>query len=226
MSAKKCEKCGQEFLRWTEFCSNCGQANENYSRPAGFWIRVGAHIIDGLIFIPIVLLSFWNIYSFKSPVVLVLISLPGFIYKPFMESFFGATLGKMACGIKVIDDNGKKLSLFGAYIRFFPFLISTGVTLAGQLIMFSSPQFKSAESMMEVAQAQQGNFLAPIGTIVGVLVTIECIFAAFTYRKRALHDMLAESFCVYKEPKKLNSERSEPVGQDVQTLQVSEGENT
>jgi uncharacterized RDD family membrane protein YckC len=225
METRKCIKCGQEFKEWVEFCPNCSEPMENYSRPAGFWIRVGAHIIDGLIFIPIVLLSFWNIYSFKSTVVLVLISLPGFIYKPFMESFFGATLGKMACGIKVIDDNGNKLSLFSAYVRYFPFLLSIGINLAGQLIMFSSPQFQSAESMMEVAQAQQGNFLAPIGTIVGVLVTIECIFAAFTFRKRALHDMLAESFCVYKEPKKLSTEPSETAGQDVKTLQVSEGEN-
>ena len=89
MSAKKCEKCGQEFLRWTEFCSNCGQANENYSRPAGFWIRVGASIIDWVIFFPIIILSIWNTYSLKNTVVLILISLPGLIYKPLMESFFG-----------------------------------------------------------------------------------------------------------------------------------------
>jgi len=146
MSAKKCGNCGQEFQKWTEFCSNCGQANESYSRPAGFWIRVGASIIDSLIFIPIGILSIWNTYSLKSTVVLILSSLPGLIYKPFMESFFGATLGKMSCKIKVIDDNGKKLSLFNAYIRFFPFLLSAGVTLAGQLILFSSPKFESIKS--------------------------------------------------------------------------------
>ena len=199
MDTRKCKKCGQEFQEWIEFCSHCAEPMEGYSRPAGFWIRVGAHIIDSLIFIPIVILSLWNTYSLKSTVVLVLISLPGLIYKPFMESFFGATLGKMSCKIKVIDDNGKKLSLFGAYVRYFPFLISTGVTLAGQLIVFSSPQFQSATSMMEIGQAQQGNFLSLIGLIVSVLVVIECVFAAFTFRKRALHDMLAESFCVYKE---------------------------
>jgi uncharacterized RDD family membrane protein YckC len=199
---------------------------EGYSRPAGFWIRFGASIIDdGLIFIPIGLLSIWNMFSLKSTFVLILISLSGLIYKPFMESFFGSTLGKMACGIKVIDDNGKKLSLFGAYVRFFPFLIRAGVNLTGQLIVFSSPQFQSAESMMEFAQALQDNFLAPIRRIVSILLIIECTFAAFTFRKRALHDMLAESFCVYKEPKKLSTEPSEPAGQDVQTLQVSEGEN-
>ncbi|MHC4328744.1 MAG: RDD family protein [Planctomycetota bacterium] len=200
MDAKKCESCGQEFEEWVEFCPHCGEAIKGFSRPAGFWIRVGAYIIDGLIFIPIVILGIWNLYSLKSTVVLVLASLPGLIYKPFMESFFGATLGKMSCKIKVIDDNGKKLSLFGAYVRFFPFLLSAGVTLAGQLILFTSPQFQSAESMMEIGQAQQGNFLGPISTVVNVLLLIECVFASFTLRKRALHDMLAESFCVYKEP--------------------------
>ncbi len=173
---------------------------EGYSRPAGFWIRAGAYIIDILIFIPIMILSFWNTFSLKSTVVLILISLPGLIYKPFMESFFGATLGKMSCKIKVIDANGKKLSLFNAYIRFFPFLLSTGVNLAGQLILFSSPQFQSAKSMMELSQAQQGSSLAVIIYPVTALVLIDCIVVAFTFRKRALHDMMAESFCVYKEP--------------------------
>jgi len=219
MGAKKCENCGQEFLKWIEFCSNCGQANESYSQPAGFWIRVGASIIDGLIFIPTGLLMTWNMFSLKSTIVLILPFLPVFIYKPFMESFFGATLGKMACGIKVIDDNGKKLSLFGAYIRFFPFLIRAGVNLAGQLIMFSSPQFQSATSMMEFAQVQQDNFLAPMRRILSIMIIIECIFAAFTFRKRALHDMLAESFCVYKEPKKLSPEQSETATQDTQNVQ-------
>jgi uncharacterized RDD family membrane protein YckC len=172
---------------------------EGYSRPAGFWIRFGAQIIDFLVFIPIVALSIWNTYSLKSIAVLVLIYVPSLIYKPFMESFFGATLGKMACGIKVIDNNGKKLSLFGAYVRYFPFLIQAGVAVAGQLIVFSSEQFQSATSMVEVSQAQQGNFLSLLSTIVSILVLIECIVAAFTFRKRALHDMLAESFCVYKE---------------------------
>jgi len=225
MNTRKCKSCGHEFQEWVEFCTNCSEPMEDYSRPAGFWIRVGAYIIDALIFIPIGLLSFWNIYSLKSTVVLVLICLPGFIYKPFMESFFGATLGKMACGIKVIDDNGKKLSLFVAYVRYFPFLISTGVGLAGQLIVFSSQQFQSATSMQETGEALQGNYLNLISLILNLLIVIECVFAAFTFRKRALHDMLAESFCVYKEPKKLSSEPAEPTGQDVQTLQVSEGEN-
>ena len=200
MNARKCKKCGQDFQEWVEFCSNCSEPMEGYSRPAGFWIRAGATIIDGLIFLPIGLLGHWNMLSLKSTVLLVLISLPGLVYKPFMESFFGATLGKMSCKIKVIDDNGNKLSLFSAYIRFFPFLLSAGVTLAGQLILFSSPQFQSANSWIELGQAQQGSSLNMISYPVNALILIDCVVVVFTFRKRALHDMMAESFCVYKEP--------------------------
>lgn len=200
MNTIKCKNCGQEFQEWTEFCPHCSEPIEGYARPAGFWIRVGAQIIDILVFIPIIILNYWNTFFLKSTVALVLISVPGLIYKPFMEAFFGATIGKMSCGIKVIDNNGKKLSLLAAYVRFFPFLISAGIALAGQLILFLSPQFQSATTFVELGEAQQVNFLAPVGSIVNVLVLIECIVAAFTFRKRALHDMLAESFCVYKEP--------------------------
>jgi uncharacterized RDD family membrane protein YckC len=129
-------------------------------------------------------------------------TVPGLLYKPLMEAYCGATLGKMACGIKVIDGQGKKLSLLNAYARYLPFLAAAVIGLVNQLVLFSLPAFQSAESFTEIAQAQQEKTLLDIlGTVVNIFVVIECIVAAFTVRKRALHDMLAESFCVYKEPK-------------------------
>ena len=175
---------------------------DDYSRPAGFWIRVGAQIIDGLIFIPIMVLSFYNMYRFKSTALLVAITVPSLLYKPLMEAYCGATLGKMACGIKVIDSQGKKLSLLNAYARYLPFLATAVIGLVNGLVLFSLPAFKSATTLMEMAEVQQQKSLLDIlGTVVNIFVLIECIVAAFTFRKRALHDMLAESFCVYKEPK-------------------------
>ncbi|MHC4521807.1 MAG: RDD family protein, partial [Planctomycetota bacterium] len=196
MKATTCASCGEPFEAWVEFCPSCGAAMEGYARPAGFWIRVGATIIDWLVFIPIGILSFWNLLSLKSTAVLVLISVPGFVYKPFLEAFCGATLGKMACGIKVIDDKGKKLSLFYAYVRSFPFLMSYAVGLAGQLVLFSLPAFQDATSLVELGQVQSGSFLDGVGLIINVLIGVDCVVAAFAFRKRALHDMLAESFCV------------------------------
>jgi len=200
MDIQKCASCGEEFQAWVEYCPHCSEPVEGYARPAGFWIRVGAYLVDSLVFIPIILLSLWNTFSLRSPAVLVLIAVPGFIYKPVMESFFGATLGKMSCKIKVIDAKGKKLSLFCAYIRAFPFLMAAGVGLASQLVLFSSPQFQAATSWVEASQVKTETFLDFVSPLVSLLILIDCVVVAFTFRKRALHDMLAESFCVYKEP--------------------------
>ena len=71
MNAIKCKSCGQEFQEWVEFCPHCAEPMEGYSRPAGFWIRVGAQIVDTLVFIPIIILSYWNLFSLKSTAVLV-----------------------------------------------------------------------------------------------------------------------------------------------------------
>jgi uncharacterized RDD family membrane protein YckC len=200
MDARKCRSCGQEILKWVEFCPNCSEPVEGYARPAGFWIRVGAYIIDFFVFIPVVILGVWNTWSLKSPIVLVLASTPSFLYKPLMESFFGATLGKMACGLKVIDGKGNKLSLLSAYVRFLLFLLAAAVSLTSELVRFSSPEFQEAASWTEAAQVKAPVFLQAVSLVVSLLMLVDCVVAAFTSRKRALHDMLAESFCVYKEP--------------------------
>jgi len=46
MKPPECKSCGHEFREWVEFCPNCAEPMEGYSRPAGFWIRFGAQIID------------------------------------------------------------------------------------------------------------------------------------------------------------------------------------
>ena len=89
MKATTCASCREPIEGWVEFCPNCGAAVEGYARPAGFWIRVGASLIDGAVFIPIGILGFWNYFSLRNTVVLVLIAVPGLLYKPLMEAFCG-----------------------------------------------------------------------------------------------------------------------------------------
>lgn len=173
---------------------------ENFSRPAGFWVRFGASIIDSLVFIPVMVLSFWNMYSLKSMPLMISLCAVGMIYKPFMESSYGATLGKMSFGLKVIDDNGNMLTLFRAYVRFLPNLISVLLNLVSSIILFSSPAFQSATTLMEMGQAQPRGIINLFQFLVNLLIVIDCVFVAFTFRKRALHDMLAGSYCVYKSP--------------------------
>ncbi len=195
----KCTNCGQEVEDSASYCTNCGEEIARYPKPAGFWIRVVASLVDFLIFIPVVVLSSVNFFSIKSTALLIVVWLPGLIYKPFMESFYGATLGKMVCGVRVVNERGEKLSLGAAYVRFIPFLVSAAISLASTLILFSSPGFKSASTMLEIGQLQQGSPVRTFKTIVNLFVMANCIVAGFSHRKRALHDMMAGSFCIYKE---------------------------
>lgn len=195
----QCNQCGQEVQNTDIFCFQCGAEIEKYPRPAGFWIRVGAQFIDGLILLPLTILVFLNLYLFKSTALLILFAIPSFLYKPMMESFYGATLGKMACRIKVIDNIGQKLDLGTAFLRALPFLLSNLTGTIQSLMLYSSPEFQSATTLEEIGQLQQMGTMDIIVYIVSLFVLVDCIFAAFTYRKRALHDMLADSYCVYKE---------------------------
>lgn len=213
-----CTKCGQDVGDSAEYCFSCGAKAEHSPRPAGFWIRVCAFLVDDLIFFPIAVLLPLNFLLFKNIPLLILITLPGLIYKPFMESFYGATLGKMACGIKVTDGNGQKLTLVGAYMRFLPTLASSVTSFTSGLMIFSSPGFESARTMLEIAQLRHGSLMQPIQTVLGLFVLADCIVAAFTYRKRAIHDMLAGSFCVFKSEASANSRAMRmivPIGRSI-----------
>jgi uncharacterized RDD family membrane protein YckC len=202
-----CAKCGQQGEDSARYCVACGaeflshpQPAVSYPRPAGFWIRAVARVVDNLIFIPLIGLLIYNLLVIKSSLLMFLIAIPDFFYKPLMESYYGATLGKMACGIQVMDAKGQKLSLSVAYMRCIPFLISNVVTLIGALITFSSPGFSFASTLAEIARVEETNPVEHFETIINLLLLVDCIVAGFTYRKRAVHDMMAGSYCVYKEP--------------------------
>ena len=56
---RQCPDCGEELSYDSEFCPQCGAETDFFMKPAGFWIRFGAIILDWLIFaIPFVILEF------------------------------------------------------------------------------------------------------------------------------------------------------------------------
>lgn len=101
---------------------------------AGFWIRVGASLIDGL------LIGVVNsIIQFMLPleVAYIISTVLGIAYYTILESSTNqATLGKMAVGIKVGDANGQQLSFVNALGRYFgkflsAIILGIGFMMAG-----------------------------------------------------------------------------------------------
>jgi uncharacterized RDD family membrane protein YckC len=135
---------------------------------AGFWIRFGAKLIDGLILgvvIGLPVLAFVLLTMRKGGGASQITSaMMGFqlglqlmanlltiAYYTFMQGKYGATLGKMACGLKVVRSDGSSLTYGRAF----------------------------------------GRALAEI--LSGLICYIGYIIAAFDGQKRALHDHIADT---------------------------------
>lgn len=211
MTTSYCTQCGASLVAGAPFCSNCGAVTGNaptqpvpatvaapgyrapsgygaaaaparayapvrgVPRPAGFWIRFVAAIIDYIVIQIIVLpvafviglvIGFAGAASHSNTDALQAVSgllgffvglFGGWIYEAWMTSSAKqATVGKLALGLQVIGEDGERISFARATGRFFAKYISA------------------------------------------LILAIGYIMAGFTDRKRALHDMMAGTYVVYK----------------------------
>lgn len=100
----------------------------------GFWIRVVAYIIDAIL-VSLVLGVVMSIFGLRymnlddlsdyDPTVNILSILIFWLYFALMESSErGATVGKMAMGLRVVTNDGKRLSFMNATGRYFAKILS------------------------------------------------------------------------------------------------------
>jgi uncharacterized RDD family membrane protein YckC len=140
-------------------CANCkpvfmqklaegAQINTGEFRWAGFWIRFAAQFIDGLVVLPLSLgiqlitgMSFLQVIGFeqnRSLSTVIVAQLLGFatgvVYEVLLIGRYGATVGKMACGIKVVLPDGGKVSYLRALGRYFAKLLNTLTLYIGYII--------------------------------------------------------------------------------------------
>ena len=179
---------------------NVEQFNEEY-RYAGFWTRVGASIVDMLVFIPLIGLSMYILLVLKSLPLILVITLIMAVYKPLMEYQYGATLGKMAMGIKVINDDGGMLTPNQAIIRYSPWLISNIINVLFTIEMFGLGSFEEVSGFMEyIAFTQEySSTLTMLNSIAGWLVILSVLVLLFNKQKQAFHDKIAKTYCIHKD---------------------------
>lgn len=154
-----CADCKPAFLSRVMAVGPAG-ASAFAWRYGGFWIRFGARFIDGLIFtVPGVILAVTLLPNFiragrqASNVVnpkpafaafgfitfMVLFLLAGGCYEVLMLKYRSATLGKMACGLKVIRSDGSTLGWGTCFGRFFMWnIVTSGIPYLNSVLMLVS----------------------------------------------------------------------------------------
>lgn len=164
---------------------------------AGFWERVGASLIDFLIFLPIYALSFYNMMNLKNLILGLVLSFIWIIYKIYMEGAKGATIGKRVMKIVVVNENNQVINMNQSIARNSLYLINTILGIISTVMIFNALGFNDATSFMEVSTFQNQNGMQ-IGSLFGILILVSVIWVAFDKQKQALHDKIGKTFCVIR----------------------------
>jgi uncharacterized RDD family membrane protein YckC len=139
-----CAGCKPVFMQKLAEGAKVNTGTLNY---AGFWIRVGAKMLDGLI-LGVVFLPPFFYFGFKAAgqqpfgkfqVLQLLFELlymaANIGYQIFFLGKYGATLGKMACGLRVVTAEGGNISYARATGRAFAEMLSGMICYIGYIIV-------------------------------------------------------------------------------------------
>lgn len=158
-----------------------------------FWRRLGAALIDGIIFYPLTLIEVYiynttNIFLFYTSI-FVLSFIP-FFYFIILHAKHGQTLGKKAMNIKVIDIN--EVDFIGykrATLRELPWIIFTTAAL---IYMFWQLLIVKNNNTIDVLE----KYIDFTSFISFVWMILELITMLTNPRRRAIHDWMAKSVVV------------------------------
>ncbi|WP_339891886.1 RDD family protein, partial [Neptuniibacter pectenicola] len=173
---------------------------------AGFGKRFGSAIVDMLVFIPFMFVFHFIESSSLSMAMVgtVLSSILFSAYSVYFHYKFGATLGKMALGIKVTLPNGEKIGFKQAILRSSVDLAFALFMVIAQVMAISNadPEVYLNAGWMERAEYIMPLFPAWYGAV-NIASELwywgEFIVLLFNKRKRALHDFIAGTVVIRQE---------------------------
>lgn len=163
---------------------------------ASFMQRANAFIIDCLVFFPLNLLAEYNVFYLKNFALASCICIAWWIYKPVMEWKFGATLGKMALKLRVVDDQMQSPSLNQAFLRFLPYFAVSLSTLLTSYDLFHLAGFQEANNLEELQELQEqlSNGGGLLISVFFFMFSTTAIF--FDEKKQSIHDRFSHTYCI------------------------------
>ena len=158
---------------------------------AGFWKRLGALLVDGLVFFPIPLILNWLASKPTwGPVADTVISNLAFpAYTIFFHYRYGATLGKVVTGIKVTLPDGSPIGFKEAFLRSYVDLCFAIVEMFAEL---------SAIGNTDAEQIQWSGWRGTVAIIGVIWLLSEIVVLLFNERKRSIHDFMAGTVVIHK----------------------------
>jgi uncharacterized RDD family membrane protein YckC len=159
--------------------------------------RAFASLIDGLILLPLVAIEWFNKSTWKSLELLIIAFLVGLTYKLFFEYKYGATIGKKAMKLKVVNKEFTAVGLKEVLVRNIFDIGERTFMFVIAVIIYRSPGFNAISTNKEYADFSN-TLINTNSYVLGftLLTVIEVIFILTDQKRRALHDRLGETFVI------------------------------
>ena len=167
---------------------------------ASFWERFGALFLDWLIML---FFSFIDGFSHNSywlsTAVAALVSLVTVIYKPLTEYLYGATLGKKALSIIVINKAHKKPTLLQVILRNIFGIVIKLTSLMFSFFMLTNTWFNQDGSItgLGIFQGLPG-YSSFLSLIIVALYIADVIVLLADKDNRSLHDFIGGTYVIKK----------------------------
>jgi uncharacterized RDD family membrane protein YckC len=130
----------------------------------------------------------------------LLIAILGLLYKPLLEYYFGATIGKYALDLKVTDTNFNKMTLSQSFLRSSILILPSSLFIPIAYLAFNNPEIIKINSLMEYSQAVILNYpiQSYITNLMQLILVVEIIFLLTdkTKTERALHDRIGKTYVI------------------------------
>jgi uncharacterized RDD family membrane protein YckC len=169
---------------------------------AGFWRRLSAHLVDDLVFVPVMVLEVLVDGSSrtKALVSLPMVSMLKVAYDVCLIAIFGQTIGKRAAGIRVSQLDGSRVSWREAWLRSSVGIAFSILAAVGYMGLYTRlPEAHFALSWMRRSQelvAARPVWLVWTDRALQVWVWSEFLVMLSNPKRRALHDFIAGTIVV------------------------------
>jgi uncharacterized RDD family membrane protein YckC len=162
---------------------------------AKFWPRFLASCLDGLLLFGLEYLIGWYNPSFNESS-LHISSFIYLLYKPMLEYLFGATLGKMVFGMKVVDYAGNPPNFSSILLRNILGISSSLSEILSSIFWFQSFLTSKIFSFDTFQIPFQSLTLSAMA--LSVLTIVDVTVFVFNNKNQALHDIIAKTLVVKK----------------------------
>ena len=177
---------------------------ENIQKPKGvvyatFNNRLAAAAFDFMIMLlPVSMIAYFQ-YGEKNFNIALGLSILLALYKPVMEGVYGATWGKMAMGLLVVDDKLQPVHLLQSFNKNGVYLIRSAMGILLLFWLFKNESFLETENILEAMKVGEENPYAFIASLWNAFLFVSSFSMINSPKAQTIHDRIGKTYCVIEE---------------------------